>query len=299
MAGGRGEQQQRLAECVELELLVDPVADDVRAAGIPGQVERALVGDATARRRVRGPQIGAVLEQAVAHEAHGIVEQRVGADLCDGLPGVALVADPDVAVVVVAPFPGTLGQRHGRRGDHAAAAARQAAEHGVGVARVALRDRLLELAERARARRPRLPTRRASGSGALGGASRRAASTSTRSWCSPSSRSSSSASSLAAVAVARGRARSPPPIQRDVDVRRPRRSSRPTRAARACGAARRRSRPRGFSCTSTRAVPCRAITRRRMTARSVRVGSASASRHSMIALSTVTQRLRQIRLPGS
>ena len=109
VAGGRGEEQQRLAERVELELLVDPVADDVRAAGIPWQVERALVGDATARRRVCGPQIGAVLEQTVAYEAHGIVEERVGADLCDGLSGVALVADPHVAVVVVASFPGALG----------------------------------------------------------------------------------------------------------------------------------------------------------------------------------------------
>ena len=56
-----------------------------------------------------GSQIGAVLEQAVAYEAHGVVEERVGAGLRDGLPGVALVADPDVAVVVVAAFPGTLG----------------------------------------------------------------------------------------------------------------------------------------------------------------------------------------------
>ena len=32
--GGSGEEQQRLAEGVELELLVDPVADDVRAAGV-------------------------------------------------------------------------------------------------------------------------------------------------------------------------------------------------------------------------------------------------------------------------
>ena len=41
-----GEQQQRLAEGVELELLVGPVADDVAAAGVAGQLELPLVGHA-------------------------------------------------------------------------------------------------------------------------------------------------------------------------------------------------------------------------------------------------------------
>src|SRR5665213_4541324 len=41
---GGGEQQQRLAEGVELELLVDPVAGDVRAARITRQLELMLVG---------------------------------------------------------------------------------------------------------------------------------------------------------------------------------------------------------------------------------------------------------------
>ena len=37
-----GKQDERLAERVELELLVDPIADDVAAAGITGEIERPL-----------------------------------------------------------------------------------------------------------------------------------------------------------------------------------------------------------------------------------------------------------------
>ena len=48
---GGGEQQQRLAEGVELELLVDPVARDGGAAGVAGQIE--LV----ARRARRSPVV--------------------------------------------------------------------------------------------------------------------------------------------------------------------------------------------------------------------------------------------------
>jgi hypothetical protein len=44
LPGGRREQEQCLAERVELELPVDPVADQVEAAGIAGQVQPALVG---------------------------------------------------------------------------------------------------------------------------------------------------------------------------------------------------------------------------------------------------------------
>jgi hypothetical protein len=50
--------------------------------------------------------------------------------------------------------------------------------------------------------------------------------------------------------------------------------------------------------TSTAAVPRTATTRRRITARSGLLGNASASRHSIVA-SPVTQRLRQIKVPGS
>jgi hypothetical protein len=45
VAGGGGEEQERLAERVELELLVDPVADLVAPAGVAVEVgQRALVG---------------------------------------------------------------------------------------------------------------------------------------------------------------------------------------------------------------------------------------------------------------
>ena len=64
MAGGSGEQQQRLAEGVELELLVDPVADDVGAARVAGQLEPAFVGDGAAGDRVGGLERRAVVEQA-------------------------------------------------------------------------------------------------------------------------------------------------------------------------------------------------------------------------------------------
>ena len=107
--GSGGEEQQRFPEGVELELLIDPVADDVAAAGIPGQIELPLIGDAATARRVSGLQPRAVLEQTLTDEADGVVEQRVGASLCDRLPRVALVANPDVAVVVVAAPSGTLG----------------------------------------------------------------------------------------------------------------------------------------------------------------------------------------------
>ena len=63
------------------------------------------------------------------------------AGLRDGLTGEALIANPHVAVVVVAPFAGALGKRHRRGGDHPAAGAGQSLEHGVGVARVASPDR--------------------------------------------------------------------------------------------------------------------------------------------------------------
>ena len=44
MAGGGCEEQQGLAECVELELMVDPVSGDVPAARIARQADRVLVG---------------------------------------------------------------------------------------------------------------------------------------------------------------------------------------------------------------------------------------------------------------
>ena len=58
-----------------------------------------------------------------------------------GLPGVALVADPGVAVVVVAPLVRPLGQRHRRGGDHGTGGAGHAAQHGEGLAHVLVGQR--------------------------------------------------------------------------------------------------------------------------------------------------------------
>ena len=124
------EQQQRLAERVELELPPGVVADvQLRRTRVPGQVERALDGHRVAIHRVRRHQSGAVVEQPVAHEGHRPVEEVAGAGRGHRLPGEALVADPGVAVVVVPPLLSPLGQ--GRRGgrDHRAAAAGQASQH--------------------------------------------------------------------------------------------------------------------------------------------------------------------------
>src|SRR5581483_5456593 len=59
-AGGR-EQQQRLAERIELELVIHRVADDVLRARIAGKLELPLVRDAAARGGVRGLQLRTVL----------------------------------------------------------------------------------------------------------------------------------------------------------------------------------------------------------------------------------------------
>jgi hypothetical protein len=110
VAGDGGEEQQRFADGVELKLVADPIPDDRSAAGVPGQVEVTLVGDRVAGDRVRGCEPRACVEQPVADEAHGIVHEGMRADGCDGLPGVALVADPHVSVVVVATLAGAFGQ---------------------------------------------------------------------------------------------------------------------------------------------------------------------------------------------
>jgi len=44
MAGGGGEQQQRLTQRVELELGVDMVAEDVVPTWVAGQLQGALAG---------------------------------------------------------------------------------------------------------------------------------------------------------------------------------------------------------------------------------------------------------------
>ena len=140
MAGRRGQQQQGFAEDVELKLGVGVVAEDVGAAGISGQPQRAFVGHRAAVKRVGGLEVGPVGQKPLGDEADGIVEQLVRPVENDGLAGVALVADPHVAVVVVAALLGALGQTHRRRGDHAPAGVGQPAQHGVGMAGITDRD---------------------------------------------------------------------------------------------------------------------------------------------------------------
>ena len=134
MAGRGREQLERLAQCVELELAVDPVPDLVRAARVAGQAgERLLAGHRPAGHGVGGLQVGAIGQDAVGHEGDGVVQQAVRAVGGHRLAGVALVPDPHVAVVVVPAGLRALRQRHGGRGDHAAAAAGQPGQHRVAV----------------------------------------------------------------------------------------------------------------------------------------------------------------------
>ena len=131
---GRGVQQQGFAECVELELPVGPVADQIAAARISGQFQRLLVRDGPAQGGVGRFEVRAVIEDPGGDEPGGIVEQGGRAGGGGGLPGVALVADPHVPVVVVPAGLRPFGQAGGGRGDHAAAGRGQPAEHRIGPA---------------------------------------------------------------------------------------------------------------------------------------------------------------------
>ncbi|GAA5161101.1 hypothetical protein GCM10023321_44790 [Pseudonocardia eucalypti] len=124
---GGGEELQRFSEGVELELVVDVVAEGVGAAGVAGQVQGVFVGDGLAGGGVGGCEVGAVFEQAGGDEPDGVVEQVVGAGGGGGLPGEALVPDPGVAVVVVAARSGAFGKAHGGGGDHGAGVAGESA----------------------------------------------------------------------------------------------------------------------------------------------------------------------------
>jgi hypothetical protein len=135
--GRGGEQQQRLTQGIELELAVHPVADQVESAGVPGQVEPALVGHPAAVDGVGRGHCGAVGVQPAGDKADGAVEQRVGARGGRGLAGVALITDPGVPVVVVAALLRPLGQAGRGRRDHAAAGTGQAAQHQVSLPGVA------------------------------------------------------------------------------------------------------------------------------------------------------------------
>ena len=143
----RREQEQRLSEGVELELLVDPVADDVGATGISRQRQFPFVRNLASLNCVGGLERGPVAEQPLGDEADRIVHQRMRPGGRDRLAGVRLVADPCIAIVVATAFAGPLRQRRRRGGDHTAAQARQAGHHGVRMPGIAVRDYALELGD--------------------------------------------------------------------------------------------------------------------------------------------------------
>ena len=134
--GGGGEQEQRLAEGVELELLVHPVADQVESAGVAGQVETALVGHLAAVHGVGRGNLVTIGVKPGGDEADGGVEQRVGTRHGGGLPRIALVPDPGVAVVIVAARLRPLRQAGCGGGYHPAVRAGQAGQDRAGVAGV-------------------------------------------------------------------------------------------------------------------------------------------------------------------
>ncbi len=116
-------------------------------------------------------------------KSHRVVHQRQRARLGHRLPGKALVADPHVAVVVVAALTGSLGQRHRGSGDHAAAAAGQSLQHGIGVAGIAQRACTSGSSGSRSDHAASVALQAWSGSGGSPSPSR--SSTSTRSWVSP------------------------------------------------------------------------------------------------------------------
>jgi hypothetical protein len=139
--GGR-EQRQRLAQRVELELAAHPVPGKHRPAGEAAQPHRPFAGDGAAGHRVPGHEVRPVVEQSLRDEPDGPREQRVRAVGRDRQAGKALIPDPRVPVVVVAPALQPLRQRCRGGRDHRAAAGRQPAQHGVGVPGVGHRDQV-------------------------------------------------------------------------------------------------------------------------------------------------------------
>jgi hypothetical protein len=139
-AGGGGQQLEDLAQRVELKLVPDAVARPGGAAGVAAHPQVALAGDGAAGHGVGRPQVRAVGQDPLGDERHRAVQQRMRPVRGHGQARVALVADPGVAVVVVADALQALGQRGRRGGHHGPAAGRQPGQHRVGVPGVADRD---------------------------------------------------------------------------------------------------------------------------------------------------------------
>ncbi len=134
------EQQQRVAEHVELELPLRPVARDGAAARVAGQGELLLVGHGLAVARVDRLEVRAVLEQPRGDEVERGLHQRRRLGRRVRETREALVADPGVAVVVVAFAADVLGEARRGRGHHPVALRGEAAQHRVRLLRVPGRD---------------------------------------------------------------------------------------------------------------------------------------------------------------
>ena len=134
------EKQQCFSECVELELVADMVArSHLRRPWVAGDLEPALLGNASALTGVGRCQQGPVLQEPVPDKSHGTFEQIAPTGRRYRVAGEALVTDPRVAVVIVTPLVGAFGQRRRGSGDHRAAGAGQTTQH---------RPRVLDIARR-------------------------------------------------------------------------------------------------------------------------------------------------------
>src|SRR5205823_5231515 len=138
------EEEQGLAEGVQLKLLPCRVAEGRARSRVARKVELLLVRYRAAGYRVRGFEPGPVVEEPVADKANSVVEHGPPAGTRDRLPRIALVADPAVPVVVVSSPSRALRKRHRGCGDHPAGAAREPGQDGVGMARVASPDSRLD-----------------------------------------------------------------------------------------------------------------------------------------------------------
>ena len=130
VAGGRaGEEHERLAEEVELELLTDPVPDDVGAARVAGDVEAHRRVDGLAVAEVGGHRALLVGAEALCDPSHRVVEDRLTARKRGaGLPNEACIAHPTEPVVVVAVATVAFGKGGGRSSDGPAMMVRHPAQ---------------------------------------------------------------------------------------------------------------------------------------------------------------------------
>src|SRR5699024_2191019 len=64
--GGLCEQVEGFAGCIELELIIDPVAGDVRSAGVSEQAHSVLIGKVSPVDAIGGLEVRAVLIDPIA-----------------------------------------------------------------------------------------------------------------------------------------------------------------------------------------------------------------------------------------